>query len=281
MRKRMILFCIVILVVATACSGEKNLQANGNGSAANADAYSLVDTRTREIDDMTEIHIPAGEFLMGADASESLAYDQEFPQHTVYLDAYWIDEHEVTNAQYAQCVAAEACTEPYSKDSWNRSSYYGNSQYANYPVIYVDWYQASAYCAWAGGSLPTEAQWEKAARGTDGQLYPWGNQSPNSSLLNFNYDTGDTTEACSYPEGNSPYDLCDMAGNVWEWVNDWYDKNYYDSSPASNPQGPVTGDYRLFRGGCWDNGSEGVRSSYRYMYNPINWNNRGGFRCSR
>jgi formylglycine-generating enzyme required for sulfatase activity len=233
----------------------------------------VMQTRTRVADGMKEVYVSAGEFVMGAAASDTGAGSNELPLHTVYLDAYWIDQHEVTNGQYERCVAAGACTEPHNFWTNSRENYYGNTLYTNYPVVNVDWYQAGAYCEWVGGRLPTESEWEKAARGIDGRIYPWGNQALNADLLNIDQDIYDTTEVCHYPAGNSPYGACDMAGNVWEWVKDRYNAKYYTVSPISNPQGAESGYQKVCRGG--------VRASTRGNQSPDDWTVNLGFRCAR
>ena len=182
--------------------------------------------------------------------------------HTVTLDAFWMDQTEVTNGMYAKCVEAGACSPPGYTDSRSRSSYYGDAAFADYPVIYVDWNQAAAYCEWAGRDLPTEAQWDYAARGgLTGALYPWGNEDPSCTLGAQNsaqYDPcspDDTIPVGSFaPNG---YGLYDMGGNVWEWVADWYD--FYSNAALENPTGPASGERRVLRGGAWDNNGDGLR----------------------
>ena len=229
------------------------------------------------------IYIAAGEFQMGCDSEHNGGYpcnSDELPLHTVYLDAYLIDATEVTNAQYAGCVAMDACTAPHSSMSFTHFWYYGNPEYASYPVINVDWYQAQAFCTWVGGSLTTEAQWEKAARGsTDTRAFPWGDASPVCSLANFWYCLGDTSAVGSYPAGASPYGLLDMAGNVWEWVKDWYSDTYYSSLPYDNPSGPDTGDYKVLRGGDWGSSGISLRVAHRLTSNPTLEGGNLGFRC--
>ena len=227
-------------------------------------------------DGMTLLYVPAGKFTMGSET-----YDDEKPIHDLTLDAFWIDKTEVTNGMYAKCVAAGVCNPPSSTKSYSRDSYYGNSEFDNFPMIYVDSNMAKTYCEWADRRLPTEAEWEKAARGTNGRTYPWGNNAPNNTLLNYNNEVGDTTEVGKYPEGASPYGALDMAGNVWEWVADWYSETYYASSPTSNPLGPDSGQYRVLRGGSWHNYDGYVRSAVRNGYDPTVTNDFIGFRCSR
>ena len=202
----------------------------------------------------------------------------ERPIHTVSLDAYWMDETEVTNAMYAKCVSAGECDQP-------GGNYYGDSLYANHPVVYVDWNDAQNYCRWTDGQLPTEAEWEKAARGgLEGLSYPWSNEEPSCQKSSENgaqfADCSDQpiTAGSFSPNG---YGLYDMAGNVWEWVSDWYDVGYYASSPSNNPSGPSSGDKRVVRGASWKFSDGNLRSANRNFYNPVNTDNDVGFRCSR
>jgi serine/threonine protein kinase len=232
--------------------------------------------------------VPAGEFTMGADEisnpvphvvyvngkplNEDLLkgyYKNTKPIHQVYLDTFYVDKYKVSNALYKVCVDAGACSTP------KNTNHYNDPAYAKHPVIVV-WNSAEAYCEWRGGRLPTEAEWEKAARGTDGRSYPWGVNSGGCSRANVGECAkGDTTKVDSYPEGVSPYGLYDMAGNVGEWVADWYSETYYQISPASNPLGPSSGQYHILRGGT----SANTATTYHRTASP-NPNDVGGFRCA-
>ena len=190
---------------------------------------------------MEMVLIPTGKFLMGINSND---IDQR-PLHDVYLDAYWIDLTEVTNAHYLTCVDDGGCRPP------GESQYYRDESLSDHPVVYVTWFDARDFCAWAGKRLPTETEWEKAARGTDGRLFPWGSEPADERLANYDDNIHKTTPVGSYPAGASPYGLQDMAGNVWEWVNDWYSMDYYRTSIRKNPQGPESGDRKVLRGGSW------------------------------
>ena len=230
------------------------------------------------------VFVPAGEFLMGSERGDA----DERPIHTVYLDAFYIDMYEVTNASYRLCAEAGACSPPANFGSSTRESYYDSPAFDDFPVIYVSWEMARTYCVWRGGSLPSEAQWEKAARGTDGRTYPWGEgidcQRANyyrKQGTDFIACVGDTSRVGSYESGQSPYGTYDMTGNVWEWVAVWYGSSYYSESPSSNPPGPESGNARVVRGGAWHFSDFSVRASRRYWFDPSNALENVGFRCAR
>ena len=204
------------------------------------------------------VYVPAGDFLMGSKNGEG--YDRERPQHTVYLDGYWIYKNEVTVAQYRNFCKTTGRNMP-DPPNWGWKD--------DHPVVNVTWDEAKAYCEWAGAALPTEAQWEKAARGTDGRIYPWGNDWDKTRLNSYQSGSTATTPVGNYPGGASPYGCLDMAGNGWQWCADWYDATYYANSPARNPTGPATGTTRVLRGGSWFNLPACCRSAYRHDRDPF------------
>lgn len=254
------------------------------------------------------ILIPAGEFEMGQNPDTGLeecqklfepwpnregkkckrnGFEDEEPVHLVYLDDYYIDKFEVTTADYQLCVEVGACDPPKSSSTYSHEDYYRNPKFADYPVVYISWFDAKSFCEWRGSRLPTEAEWEKSARGTDGRIYPWGN-SFDGSIGNFcdrDYEFidgfKDNSPVGYYPEGTSPYGVMDLAGNAWEWVADWYGFNYFSSSPGENPQGPPDGSQRVLKGGtrrC--EGFYDVRAADRIGWFPEFKYDYIGFRCA-
>ena len=284
-------------------------------------------TRITPKDGMMQVYIPAGEFLMGSTSDDinmllkehpkysGESFDEEIPQHRVYLDAYWIDKYEVTNAMFTKFVAetgyktdAEKLgggidldlgtrTWKMVKDANWRHPHGPTSDIIgldNHPVVQISKNDALAYCKWSGKRLPTEAEWEKAARGTDGRIYPWGNQPPAGNLLNYadtniyiasaDLDENDgyqfTAPVGSFPDGASPYGVMDMSGNAWEKVFDWYNEKYYSNSPKSNPTGPSSGTNIIMRGGSWSSVPvKLIRTASRYRYFSENRSSGQGFRC--
>jgi formylglycine-generating enzyme required for sulfatase activity len=237
-------------------------------ATAQAQGIDLADVRIGPVDGSIYVYVPEGEFLRGDDNG----HDNEKPAQTIFVSAFWVKQTEVTNAEYRHCVTARACSAP-------ENSQWQESQYADHPVTGVKWSQADAYAKWARGRLPTEAEWEKSCRGTDGRTYPWGNDKPDAKLTNFDDSTGGTKVVGSYPAGVSPYGALDMAGNVTEWTADFYAGSYYASAQASNPAGPTSGSYRVLRGSSYNNGTISlVRCAYRYWYSPSRQSDSYGFR---
>lgn len=227
--------------------------------------------------------VPAGEFTMGSNEGS----DDEKPVHQIYLDAYYIDKYEVTVGQYAKFLEATSMNAP---PMWTTMD---QPPHRKRPVVNVDWEDANNYCEWAEKRLPTEAEWEKAARGTDGRIYPWGNDPPNQLRANYGKEKWNKHTALvpvgQLKDGKSPYGIYDLAGNVWEWVSDWYDPSYYATSPSRNPNGPENGKYKVLRGGSWDLAPEQLRSTRRDFNNPSSFdydapsyrNFNSGFRCAK
>jgi formylglycine-generating enzyme required for sulfatase activity len=208
--------------------------------------------------------VPAGEFTMGRSAAEN----KEMPAHKVYLDAFYMDIYEITNARYIAFLNAGA-----------RPTIGIRSGYPDFPVN-TTWFESETYCKWRGARLPTEAEWEKAARGTDDRTYPWG-ESIDCSYANYWKCKGDTTKVGSYEKGKSPYGIYDMAGNLAEWVADWFSDTYYNNSPFTNPLGPQTGEQKVRRGGSWYFSEDSLRVSSRFGNDPNIGVDAFGFRCAR
>lgn len=226
------------------------------------------------------ILIPGGRFWMGSDPADAQADADELPRHQVALNGFYIYTHEVTNEMYARCVDAGACL-PIRVLPSGPTSHYDDPAYADHPVVGADWLMAHEYCLWAGGRLPSEAEWELATRGTESLPYPWGSDEPACNRVNmFGCQMpADTVPVGSYALGNNPYGVWDMAGNVWEWVNDWYDDDYYHLSPTINPLGPYYGDLKVVRGGGLYSEAVQMRAATRLGANPHRGYDNVGFRC--
>lgn len=292
------------------------------------ETFNIGSTKVNETDNAVLVFVPSGEFTMGINkenldwllslkSCEEIGCDREMfedvmPSHIVYLDNYWIYKNEVTNAEFALFV--EATDYITTAEKTNGSLVYSNYIWLprdganwlspegidsniitldSYPVVHISWIDAKSYCEWAGGDLPSEAEWEKAARGEDAQLFPWGYQLPTGERTNYcDYNCPDnflgtgqddnfifTAPTGTYPLGMSPYGALDMAGNVSEWVSDWYSENYYSESPYDNPRGPETGDMRIFRGGSWESIEFSLTGFYRQPISPNFSSDFLGFRC--
>lgn len=266
-----------------------------NATAEVASSGQAGEERLSSVDGMSQIYIPDGTFRMGG--LDADAQSDEMPAHSVTMKGFWMDKFEVTNAMFFACVQTGACEPPRYFKSDTRESYFNNPEFNDFPVVYVTWLQADTYCKWAGRRLPTEAEWEYAARGTDFRTYPWGDERPDSSRGNFNFFVGDTTRVGSYPAGASPFGVLDLSGNVAEWVADYYDSNYYAQGASINPSGPgARSEYfqRVIRGGTFQDafkdvrlaGRASIRGSNPNASDPLSQDYLGevspkiGFRCA-
>jgi formylglycine-generating enzyme required for sulfatase activity len=264
-------------------------------------------TNTREVDGMEVVYVSGGTFQMGSSEAEIDAafqqckqdrgagecsrerFEDEAPPHAVTLDSFWVDKTEVTNTQFAAFLN-ERGNQKEGGATWMDlndetslienagGAYRPKSGYDSHPVIEVSWYGAAAYCEWVGGRLPTEAEWEYAARGQQGDTYPWGDDAPTCDLAQFEACSGTTLPVGSFPNAASRGGVQDMAGNVWEWVDDWYD-GYASTTAQTDPTGRETGDKRVLRGGSWDWYAYNVRSANRFSSQPERTHHDVGFRC--
>ncbi len=242
-----------------------------DGEIPFSDARPVLGTWTTWFDNNILIYIPAGEFQMGAQEFE------DNPPRSVTLSDYWIYRYPVTNDMYRLCVATGACEEPATEPPYEDVFDIARK---DYPVVGVSWEQAQTYCQWMGAELPTEAQWEKAARGTDGGTFPWGEDDPSCDLLNYQGCVGDTTPVLAYyPDGMSTYELLDTAGNTFEWTSDVYQEDYYKDAPPSNPPGPETGSYRSIRGSGFNSTADLLPLAHRAYLQPEKYREDLGFRC--
>ena len=279
--KKLFPILMALMVISAACGAGANAEPTPipiatafptavvemNATAAPADQDTAAGTeRVSPVDGMVQIFVPAGSFRMGA--LDANANPDEQPDHAVSMNAFWFDKLEVTNAMFFACVQAGACEPPDEFRSDSREKYFNTEEFADFPVVYVTWVNADAYCAWAGKRLPTEAEWERAARGDDFRIFPWGDERADTSYANFNRKFNDTTRVGSFPAGISPYGALDMAGNVWEWVSDYYNPGYYSISLGANPTGPnaprvVSTQQRVIRGGSFQDVENDLRVANR------------------
>ncbi|HEY5627574.1 MAG TPA: SUMF1/EgtB/PvdO family nonheme iron enzyme [Nitrospira sp.] len=251
------------------------LQSPANGGTASKQIYTV--QPPPEItgkDGAPMVFVPAGEFIMGSDKGD----DDEQPIHRVFLDSFYIDKFEVTNSRYARFVKAMLLEPP-----WSFADKDTPIVRADRPVRWVNWMEALGYCLWAGKRLPTEAEWEKAARGPDGRIYPWGNEAPTSAQAVFGLKEGTDTvsQVGNRDAGKSPYGVHDMAGNLYEWTMDWYDDRYYSDLTAINPRGPMQGTSKAQRGGSYTNTPYRLRSTFRTKGDPMEQEHNVGFRCAQ
>ncbi|MFO0613801.1 MAG: formylglycine-generating enzyme family protein [Polyangiaceae bacterium] len=270
-----------LLALLVGCSATPAREPNGpigNAAPASASAQASSGEPAKPALPQGMVLVPPGPFLRGS--VEGVGLRDEHPQRKIDLDAFFIDQTEVTQAAYAKCVEAKACVTPRCKK--DRPTDWDPEARAAYPVVCIDWEEARAYCSFVGKRLPTEAEWEKAARGTEGALYPWGNAEPTCDLANYSdCDRGGPAPVGSYPKNKSPYGALDMAGNVWEWVADYHLASYYNASPDKNPEGPFEGDDRVVRGGSFKYDAELLLSAERTYDEPTVHYEHIGVRCAR
>jgi len=271
------------------------------------------------IDGMALVNIPSGEFLRGLSdmdwqkiksickSCQADGLDDAYPQRTIYLDEYQIDRTEITNAQFEVFVEKTGWVTTAEANGYSYVLYKGQDTFSEvtganwryptgpgasitgkgeFPVTQISWNDANAYCKWAKRRLPTEAEWEKAARGLEGWIFPWGDEEPSNTLLNYNFVNDGPVRVGSYPAGASPYGVFDMAGNLWEWVADFYNETYYKGAPDINPKGPVSGEGRVLRGGSWASKLLAgelvfITPIYRLWNKPDMSSNVLGFRCAQ
>jgi len=257
---------------------------DGIGSSATARKEVFITVASKEM-----ILIPAGEFIMGS--PEDIGNDDEHPQHKVYLDAFLIGKYEVTHRQFAEFLNAIGRNDDGAGNmlvdmhiaaiKFKGETYEVVKGWEDCPVVGVSWYSATAYAEWEGGRLPTEAEWEKAARGEDGRKWPWGDLWEDGKCNSWESGLHGPAPVGNFPMSASPYGVHDMAGNVYEWVADWYQADYYEVGPSRNPKGPDIGGFRSMRGGSWVEFAKGCRPSFRFGQPPDSADTDSGFRIAR
>lgn len=282
-------FSIALLLLTTACPSDDggSDEVAATEESGTSETETGMSTETGEAPDPNLVEIPGGTFDMGCVEADGNCDPENQPAHAVTLSPYAIEATEVTVAAYTECVEAGGCTEPTSGAPCS----YGVSLAAQHPINCVTWQQAVDYCTWKGRRLPTEAEWEFAARSDSGRVYPWGSADATcefahmfqmmSEQSTFGCDTNDTAPVGSYPTGASAFGLFDMAGNVEEWTADWFSETYYAESPATDPSGPAEGMMRVVRGGDWYDASPfNLRAIERARANPTSSAAERGFRCA-
>jgi formylglycine-generating enzyme required for sulfatase activity len=259
---------------AEAKAAEKPLNPGGTSTVSRVMVTPPLPEEATGRDGASMVLVPAGEFIMGSDKGD----DDEKPVHRVHLDSFYIDKFEVTNGKFAKFIDAIKGEPPWGFDDKDTPV-----AHADQPVRWVTWLDATAYCQWTGKRLPTEAEWEKAARSADGRLYPWGDEPPTLAHAVFGQKEGSESlpPFSNRDKGKSPYGAQDMAGSLYEWVADWYDDEYYAKTPSQNPRGPSEGTQKVQRGGSYTNNPYRLRATFRTKDNPTEAHPNVGFRCAQ